>query len=139
MIQVGKYFSTADGPSCLYPSESMDQTIFRTMPCLADMETGFAGYTPASVEQPAPSLAEPYYDDGPGTSVNAPIDAIRVEPGVQVTDSPAPNTVTVTQENPDPQPEPVTNKVMTWVKDNPMLAIGAAGLAVWLLTRKKRR
>jgi hypothetical protein len=109
--------------------DSLDQQLLRLTSCSGD-GGGFASPIRTDIENSS------LYELPQGLPVNAPLDATKIEPGIPTTEQPAPAPVPVVQTT---AVNTVTQSgVMQWVKDNPMIAGGAALVLLYFLTRKKR-
>lgn len=71
--------------------------------------------------------------------VVAPLDATNIEPGVVVTEQPAPWLVSALDTETAPLPEEGKTTVSEFVKKNPLLVGGLAVVALYLLSKKKKR
>jgi len=83
------------------------------------------------------SVFEPVLYELPqtGTPVNAPLDATKLEPGEPITEQPAPVQESVNYATEQPAEE---NKVVEWVKKNPLAAAGIVVGAYLLLKNRKK-
>lgn len=122
----------AENNCTLTAREDIDSLVYRLMGC----DSGGGGLQTLSPVQYDP-VDTPIYELPKGLPVNAPVDATLIEPGVPITNDPAPATtqtaaVTTTQATSETGP-------MAFIKENPLVVAGAAAIVLYFLTRKKRK